>query len=332
MNINQHYFDGIEAFLSVADSYKDNELYVIDAVQYAALYIAAKADYALKAANWAIVADDLEKARELKGQLNQMLLDMDRLLESHPILRIQRWFDMADKVATSEKEAADFKKEIKRLVSTWSGPSLKDYSARVWSGLVRDYYAPRMDYYFEKAIAGEFADMVASDNTFHYGTGYGTADDVCPAGENIISAVEPFADPLAAACELVAKYSAVDYADKSFNPYAPEKEVAYWCPQDFDGKNKKRLYMTIMATDFAKMNGLKITNARGENVKISKVEFKSGPQWFGTLNLNEKIRNPRQVVTIPFKGPDTTAGLEREVVVYVTIEGGPQSWGMISLY
>jgi hypothetical protein len=144
--------------------------------------------------------------------------------------------------------------------------------------------------------------------------------------------VEPFADPLAAACELVAKYSAVDYADKSFNPYAPEKEVAYWCPQDFDGKNKKRLYMTIMATDFAKMNGLKITNARGENVKISKVEFKSGPQWFGTLNLNEKIRNPRQVVKIPFKGPGTTAGLEREVVVYVTIEGGPQSWGMISLY
>ena len=34
----------------------------------------------------------------------------------------------------------DFKKEIKRLVSTWSGPSLKDSSARVWSGLVRDYY------------------------------------------------------------------------------------------------------------------------------------------------------------------------------------------------
>lgn len=332
MNINQHYFDGIESFLSVADTYKDNELYVADAVQYAALYIAAKADYALKAANWAIVAGDLDKARELKSQLNEMLLDMDRLLESHPVLRIQRWFDMADKVATNDKEAADFKKEIKRLVSTWSGPTLKDYSARVWSGLIRDYYAPRLDYYFEKAIAGESADMVASDNTFHYGTGYGTAEDVCPAGENMISAVEPFADPLSAACELVAKYSSVDYADKSFNPYAPEKEVAYWCPQDFDGKSKKRLYMTIMATDFAKMNGLKITNARGENVKISKVEFKSGPQWFGTLNLNEKIRNPRQVVKIPFKGPGSTSGLEREVTVYVTIEGGPQSWGMISLY
>ncbi len=332
MNINEHYFNGIEAFLSVAETYRNNELYVADAVQYAALYLAAKADYALKAANWAVVAGDSDKARELKEQLKEILLDMDRLLESHPILRIQRWFDMADAVATNEKEAADFKKEIKRLVSTWSGPSLKDYSARVWSGLVRDYYVPRLDYYFEKAIAGELADMVSSDNTFHYGTGYGTPEDVCPAGEDMISQQEPFEDPLKAACELVAKYSSVDYADRSFNPYAPEKEVAYWCPQDFDSKERKRLYMTIMATDFAKMNGLKITNARGENVKISKVEFKSGPQWFGKLDLDEKIRSPRQVVKIPFKGPGTTEGLEREVVVYVTIEGGPQSWGMISLY
>ena len=319
MNINEHYFNGIEAFLSVAETYRNNELYVADAVQYAALYLAAKADYALKAANWAVVAGDSDKARELKEQLKEILLDMDRLLESHPILRIQRWFDMADAVATNEKEAADFKKEIKRLVSTWSG-------------LVRDYYVPRLDYYFEKAIAGELADMVSSDNTFHYGTGYGTPEDVCPAGEDMISQQEPFEDPLKAACELVAKYSSVDYADRSFNPYAPEKEVAYWCPQDFDGKERKRLYMTIMATDFAKMNGLKITNARGDNVKISKVEFKSGPQWFGKLDLDEKIRSPRQVVKIPFKGPGTTEGLEREVVVYVTIEGGPQSWGMISLY
>ena len=332
MNINQHYFDGIESFLSVADSYKDNELYVTDAVQYAALYIAAKADYVLKTANWAIVAGDMDMAGEMKELLKVMLLDMDRLLESHPILRIQRWFDMAENSAANEAEAASFKKEVKRIVSTWSGPSLKDYSARVWSGLIRDYYVPRMDYYLEKAIAGEFADMVSSDNAFHYGPGYGTPEDVCPAGEEIISVQEPFADPLKAAVELVAKYSSIDYADKAFNPYAPEKEVAFWCPQDFAGKHKKRLYMTIMATDFAKMNGLKITNARGENVKITKVEFKSGPQWFGKLDLDEKIRNSRQIVTIPFDGPDTTEGLEREVVVYVTIEGGPQTWGMISLY
>jgi alpha-N-acetylglucosaminidase len=295
MQINEHYFKGIESFLSVADTYKDNELYVIDAVQYAALYLAAKADYALKAANWAIVAGDTAKAEELTSQLTDMLVEMDKLLESHPILRIQRWMDMAAESATSPEEAAAFQKEVKRLVSTWSGPSLKDYSARVWSGLVRDFYVPRLEYYYSKAIKGELADMVTFENQYHYGTAYGTADDVCPAGETPVSVIEQFENPLAAAAELVRKYSAVDYNDKAFNPYAPAREVAYWCPQDFEGKSKKRLYMTIMATDFAKMNGLMITNARGENVKISKVEFKSGPKWFGVFDLDQKIRDAEQL-------------------------------------
>jgi alpha-N-acetylglucosaminidase len=332
MNINEHYFTGIESFLSVADKYKDNELYVTDAIQYAALYLAAKADYALKAANWAIVAGDTKKAEELVATLCNMLLEMDKLLESHPILRIQRWMDMAAERATSPEETAAFQKEIMRLVSTWSGPSLKDYSARVWSGLIRDFYMPRMEYYYSNALKGEVADLVKFESDYHYGVNYGTAEDVCPADQSPVSTVEPYENPLDAAVALVKKYSDIRYDDKNFNPYAPENGVTYWCPQDFAGKSKKRLYMTIMATDFAKMNGIKITNARGENVKISKVEFKSGPEWFGRLNLNEKIRSPRQVVKIPFKGPGTTAGMEREVVIYVTIEGGPQSWGMISLY
>ena len=332
MNINEHYFAGIESFLSVADKYKDSELYVTDAIQYAALYLAAKADYALKAANWAIVAGDTAKAEELVATLCDMLLEMDKLLESHPILRIQRWMDMAAKSATSPEETAAFQKEVMRLVSTWSGPSLKDYSARVWSGLIRDFYMPRMEYYYSKALKGEVADLVEFESNYHYGVNYGTAEDVCPADKTPVSVVEPYENPLEAAVALVKKYSDIRYDDKNFNPYAPKNEVTYWCPQDFAGKSKKRLYMTIMATDFAKMNGIKITNARGENVKIKKVEFKSGPQWFGKLDLNEKIRSPRQEVKIPFKGPGSTAGMEREVVIYVTIEGGPQSWGMISLY
>ena len=332
MNINEHYFTGIESFLSVADKYKDNELYVTDAIQYAALYLAAKADYALKAANWAIVAGDTAKAEELVATLCNMLLEMDKLLESHPVLRIQRWMDMAAKSATSPEETAAFQKEVMRLVSTWSGPSLKDYSARVWSGLIRDFYMPRMEYYYSKAINGEVADLVEFESNYHYGVNYGTAEDVCPADKTPVSVVEPYENPLEAAVALVQKYSDIRYEDKNFNPYVPQNEVTYWCPQDFAGKSKKRLYMTIMATDFAKMNGIKITNARGENVKIKKVEFKSGPQWFGKLDLNEKIRSPRQEVKIPFKGPGSTAGMEREVVIYVTIEGGPQSWGMISLY
>lgn len=54
----------------------------------------------------------MEKASELKEQLKTMLLEADRLLESHPILRLMRWIDMADAVATNDVERAAFKKEV----------------------------------------------------------------------------------------------------------------------------------------------------------------------------------------------------------------------------
>ncbi len=345
MNINEHYFKGIESFMSVAGKYADNELYVTDAVQYAALYIGAKADYVLKAANWAIVAGDMEKAEALKGLLLAMLRDIDRLLESHPILRMQRWLDMAAEMATCQDEAAAFAKEAKRLVSTWSGPNLKDYSARVWSGLVRDYYIPRMECYFTAAIKGEYVDLVPVDNSFHYGTGYGSPEDWCRKGESLLSDAAPFDDPLAAACELVGKYSGINYFDRDasidgadgiaiplWNVYAPDAEVGFWCPQDFAGKAQKKLYLTIMADDYADMNGLEFRNMRGDKVKIEKVEFKSGPEWLGTAFPQSGAADGKSPLRIPHKGPGSVAGLEREVTVYVTFEGGPQTWGMISMY
>lgn len=322
MNINEHYFKGIEAFLSVADKYKDNELYVTDAVQYAAMYIAAKADYVLKSAAWALVAGDFEKVAQLKTQLADMLLEADRLLESHPVLRIQRWLDMADDAASDAEEAAAFRKEVRRLVSTWSGSSLRDYSARVWSGLIRDYYVPRLDYYFENAVKGPWVDVLEFDRRFHDAEG-GSAD---------ASYIQPYEDPLSAACELVMKYSSLDYSDRELNPYSPDREVTYWCPQDFGDKKTKRLYMTIHAADFAKMEGLKIRGVRGSDVRISRLEVKSGPQWLGNRELNLLVKSSGGEKKIPFKGPGTTDGLEREVGIYLTIEGGPQTWGTISLY
>ncbi len=214
------------------------------------------------------------------------------------------------------------RKEVRRLVSTWSGSSLRDYSARVWSGLIRDYYVPRLDYYFENAVKGSWVDVLEFDRRFHDAEG-GSAD---------ASSIQPYEDPLSAACELVMKYSSLDYSDRELNPYSPDREVTYWCPQDFGDKKTKRLYMTIHAADFAKMKGLKIRGVRGSDVRISRLEVKSGPQWLGNRELNLLVKSSGDEKKIPFKGPGTTDGLEREVGIYLTIEGGPQTWGTISLY
>lgn len=345
MEINEHYFSGIERFLSVSEELADSPLYVADAVQYAALYLAAKADYVLKASNWAIVAGDTDKAERLEGLLFSILSDADRLLESHPVLRMERWLDYAEKAASSPEEAAAFVKEGKRLVTTWAGPSLKDYSCRVWSGLIRDFYVPRLKFFYRHANKGKYADMVSFENEYHYGTGWGSPEDVCPDGHDEVSEIEPFGNPLAAAVELVGKYSSIKYGEKdgvisgadgemilNWNEYAPENEVGYWMPQDFKGRDHVRLYTSIMSDDYLDMNGVELSGIRGDEVVIENLEFVSGHDVLGTVSVNAKAGGGISSVKIPCPVFDRGTALEREVKLYVTIRGSNRTCGMIALY
>lgn len=315
MEINEHYFRGIEAFLSESRGFKGNPAYEADAVQYAALYLAAKADYLLKQANWALVAGDKKAAKKSVKKLYRILSDADALLESHPILRMQRWLDMATEFATSDAEAELFRKEARRLVSTWSGPTLHDYSARVWSGLIRDYYLPRLKNYYDAALEGKYVSLPELDEQYH------------ASGLQPLSKARTFRNPVRAAKRLVRKWSSVRY--ESGSRYVPEHEAGYWCPQDFAGKDRKRLYLSIMADDFATINGLAFTHTSGEG-KLVKVEFRSGSVNIGAVEVDEDLSQGS--FKVPFPGPGTNEGLQREVAVYLTLTGGPNSYGMVSLY
>jgi len=315
MQVNEHYFRGIEAFLSESRRFKGNPAYEADAIQYAALYLAAKADYLLKQANWALVAGDKKAAKKKVKQLCKILSDADALLESHPILRMQRWLDLATEFATSDAEAEAFRKEARRLVSTWSGPSLHDYSARVWSGLIRDYYLPRLKQYYAAALEGRYISLPELEEQFH------------ASGRQELSRVRPFRHPLRAARRLVRRWSRVRY--ESGAAYVPEREAGYWCPQDFAGKDQKRLYLSIMADDFATIQGLSFTHTSGSG-KLVKVEFRSGSRTVGTVEVDEDLSQGS--FRVPFPGPGTNEGLQREVAVYLTLTGGPDSYGMVSLY
>ena len=315
MQINEHYFRGIESFLGASRQFKGNKAYEADAVQYAALYLAAKADYLLKQANWALVAGDRKAAAKKVKKLYRILADADALLESHPILRMQRWLDLATEFATSPSEAEAFRKEARRLVSTWSGPSLHDYSSRVWSGLIRDYYIPRLKNYYDAALEGRYVALAPLDEEFH------------ESGMQELSKVRKFRNPVRAAKRLVRKWSRVRY--ESGKDYVPSREAGYWCPQDFAEKDHKRLYLSIMADDFATINGLSFTNTSGSG-KLVKVEFRSGSVNIGSVDVDEDLSQGS--FKVPFPGPGTNEGLQREVAVYLTLTGGPDSYGMVSLY
>lgn len=62
----------------------------------------------------------------------------------------------------------------------------------------------------------------------------------------------------------------------------------------------------------------------------AKVEFRSGSLNIGSVEVDEDLSQGS--FKVPFPGPGTNEGLQREVAVYLTLTGGPDSYGMVSLY
>lgn len=149
LDVSDDFLRGVELFLTCSDSLKHSQLYVNDAIELASFYLAAQADkYYVKA----LAADADGKSIAAQSHLNRavdILLTVDKLLASHPLYRLEEWVNMARNSAVTLAEREAYEMNAKRLITTWGGFQ-EDYAARFWSGLIKDYYIPRMKLYFSK--------------------------------------------------------------------------------------------------------------------------------------------------------------------------------------
>ena len=98
-------------------------------------------------------SSDIEKARECVDVMKQLLDDIDALAACDPQLSLKRWLDDASSCARTEEEAAYYRRNARTLITIWGEKcSIRDYATRLWSGLVKSYYAPRWHMYFEEIL------------------------------------------------------------------------------------------------------------------------------------------------------------------------------------
>ncbi|MBC8592801.1 alpha-N-acetylglucosaminidase C-terminal domain-containing protein [Oscillospiraceae bacterium N12] len=147
IDTSEEFLRGVEQFLSCADSLKSSPLYVNDALEYAAHYVAAKADKLYTRALDEDASGNKVAARKSLEEAVGLLLQVDRLLASHPLYRLEEWVKLARNSGTTPEEKDAYEANAKRLITTWGGIQ-EDYAARFWSGLIKDYYIPRMQRYF----------------------------------------------------------------------------------------------------------------------------------------------------------------------------------------
>jgi len=190
VNIDEHLFAAIGSFAEAADELGESPLYAADLEELTAQYLGARMEEKAIEAFGNIAAGKETAAEE--AEFTQMALALDRVLASHPCLKLDNWIGYARRWGSTTELADYYEMNAKRLVTIW-GPPVDDYSARIWSGLVRDYYLPRWQHWFESVRTGQEFDFASWES-----------DWVCNVKG--LSPVEPYRNPVAACVELIDNY------------------------------------------------------------------------------------------------------------------------------
>lgn len=137
------FMESVKLFLKAAPDLRSNGLYKNDAIEMAMLYLGVKANNNYERA---LNASELKETNKRDAYLDStvtLLNDVDRLLASHPLYSLNRWTGFARAHGHTTEMKNKYERDAKKLITVWGG-TVADYAAKLWSGLIRDYYIPRL--------------------------------------------------------------------------------------------------------------------------------------------------------------------------------------------
>jgi alpha-N-acetylglucosaminidase len=136
-------------FLPCAGELSSSILYQNDLIELAAQSLALMVDEKLKSACEAFKAGQMPAHKQMAEEGFEMLMQMDAILNTRPDRRLQSWVGAARQCAQRADQALFLDSEARALLTFWGWSDLYDYAARVWAGLIRDYYVNRWRNFFE---------------------------------------------------------------------------------------------------------------------------------------------------------------------------------------
>lgn len=255
--LNESFFKAFEHFAENAETLKGNTLFEADLRENMAMYLGGKLEILVQAISGAYLNNNEEQYDSLVADFERVALTIDRLLADHPILNLERWIGFARNHGDTPTEKAYYEKNARRIVTIW-GPPVDDYSARIWSGLIRDYYLPRWMQYFadqKKGVPFEIAEWEKEWVEQRQGT----------------SPVEKSASLSGEAMRELA--ASVLHISPSMLP-KEENILKSWSAFDFN-ESKAVLKATLSIDDLKKMKGIRISHLKGkERIRITEVALR----------------------------------------------------------
>lgn len=215
VNIGDGAREAIARLLRCSSIMQDVPLLVQDAVELAAHYLGGCVDARLRDAGLAHAAGLADFRDTCIDEAVDLMLRIDGLIAAHPTMRLDRWIEAARATGTSLAEKDYYEKNARRLLTRWGGPGLSDYSARLWSGLIRDYYVGRWRTFFAGLRGDATADVRAFEEQW--------------INANETSKVTMADDPIAEAQKL---FAAVDgWERKELQQEHAGDCIGHWAPE-----------------------------------------------------------------------------------------------------
>jgi alpha-N-acetylglucosaminidase len=159
-NDSPEFLQALKLFLDCSDSLGKSELYRADAIELTAQCLGSRVDEQIKLAMAAHQAGKPDERDQHAATALKLLDDIDALLASHPIYRLDRWTDFARSWGDTPAERDYFEMDAKRQITTWGGPVLSEYASKMWSGMTAGYYRARWEGFFNTLKTGEKFDML----------------------------------------------------------------------------------------------------------------------------------------------------------------------------
>lgn len=138
--------------LEASEELSDSYCYRYDLADMARQCVSNKALEYHREIEKVFYAKDINRFKKLRKQFIDIMLDLDTLLCNFDEMSFYRWIDDAHKMAKNDDERQWLDESARALLTVW-GPYentyIFDYAGREWAGLIREFYVPRWNIFFD---------------------------------------------------------------------------------------------------------------------------------------------------------------------------------------
>ena len=142
-----------EQLLLAANEFKTIDTYSYDLTSVGIQVLACTSQIQHVELVKAFKTKNVKKLKQVTEKLLQTIKDMEKLAATRREFLLGRWLEDAKRWGTTYDESALYEWNARRVLTLWGETAtLRDYSRRMWSGMLSDFYLPRWEMFTEALI------------------------------------------------------------------------------------------------------------------------------------------------------------------------------------